>query len=516
MSADDINIRDALERAWRARWKIVCFQLFVVCATCFLILFWPRTYSSSALLYLQRGHESVGLDPTATTGKTIALQQAGRDAEIKSAIDVLSSRGISVPVVELLSPEVILGETVLGDADTSETSLVRNALRDSIQWVVKQVRSLDPSSKKERAIIKIERNLMVDAQRKSEIISVTFEAETPELAQAVTNAIVNEYRIKHANLHRTDGSIEFFEEQSKRLKVELEEAAERLRQAKSRMGITSIAEERTILAEQLGTLRTDMMSNDKLLYGAYATAKNVASQIAEQPERLSASLVSKPNSGADLQRQLFYALQIEEMDAKAKLTANHPKVRSLQQQVAEAKRELAKQELKRTESTDDVNPVHEQLRLEHSKNLAEIAGLEAKKEKLDAQEADLLQRIRKINEYAVEIDQLEREVNLADKKFLAYAENLEEARVVQAMRADHISSVSIAQPATLQEKPVSPSKPIVALCGALMCFAGPLAIGLFCIQTDDTLISEYSLRKCVDAPVLGAVPQSRAYSRIQA
>ena len=51
----EINIRDMLERVWRAKWKIISFQILVVLATVFMILFWPRSYSSTALLYLQPG-----------------------------------------------------------------------------------------------------------------------------------------------------------------------------------------------------------------------------------------------------------------------------------------------------------------------------------------------------------------------------------------------------------------------------------------------------------------------------
>ncbi len=87
---------------------ILWFQLFVVVATVFWYLFSrPRTYASTAKLFLQRGRESVGSDPTANaTGQTIALQQAGREAEIKSAIDVLKSRGLIEPIVDKLTPVV--------------------------------------------------------------------------------------------------------------------------------------------------------------------------------------------------------------------------------------------------------------------------------------------------------------------------------------------------------------------------------------------------------------------------
>ena len=50
------------------------------CALTFL----PRKYESEAKLFLRLGRESVALDPTATTGATMQIQET-RDDEIDSA-----------------------------------------------------------------------------------------------------------------------------------------------------------------------------------------------------------------------------------------------------------------------------------------------------------------------------------------------------------------------------------------------------------------------------------------------
>ncbi|MEM7314377.1 MAG: Wzz/FepE/Etk N-terminal domain-containing protein, partial [Planctomycetota bacterium] len=292
-----INVRQVAERIWRARNIILLFQLAIVLLTVFVILFWPRTYSSTAQLYLQRGRESVGLDPTANaTGKTIALQQAGRDSEINSAIDVLSSRGIIDPVVEKLGPAVVKGDESLNPSeDDRRPSPVSDAIKNGIGWLADQVRKVDPASYKERAIVEIEKNLVVDAERKSEIISVVYEADTPELAQAVVKSIVEEYKKKHSELHRTLGSTEFFDEQSERLRSELSLRNQKLRDAKNRMGLATIQGQRKILEEvQLSEVRMDMLNTEKSLYGARAKARNLAERLASLPARISAAETTKP------------------------------------------------------------------------------------------------------------------------------------------------------------------------------------------------------------------------------
>jgi hypothetical protein len=55
---------------------------------------------------------------------------------------------------------------------------------------------------------------------------------------------------------------------------------------------------------------------------------------------------------------------------------------------------------------------------------------------------------------------------------MQYSENMEEARIDKELENDRISNISIVQPATLAEKPVSPSKVFVALATMMMAAAG--------------------------------------------
>ncbi len=507
----ELNVRDLIERIWRARRKIVLFQLLSLLATIFVILFWPRSYSSEAKIFLQRGHESVSLDPTATTGKTIALQQAGRDAEIKSAIDVLMSRGIIEATVDELTPDVVLGSVAVGEA---KKTAVGDAIKSVLGSAVNLIRSIDPASDRERAVISIEKGLVVDAERKSEIISVIYEADTPELAQTVVAGIVDEYKAKHSELHRTTGSTAFFDEQSSRLREELETASNALGKAKNALGVASINDQRAIMESRLGSIRQSLMDNEKDMNAGVAMGRSLMSQLRSRPKRLERSATTKRNSPEDLQGQALYNLTLKLAEAQSNFKSSHPSVRSLQAQVIEAKQELASQRTDQVEKVNDINPVHEKLTFDYTSNKAKLAGLKASREKLSNQERDLLAQIRDLNKHAIKIEQMERDVKVADKKYMTYAENLEEARVGQALQANSISSINIAQDATLQEKPVAPSKPLVVLCGLLFAMAGSVALAFLSAQFDDRITTQNMARKALGVPVLGVLPNARRHSRI--
>ncbi len=508
----ELSFHEITERAWRAWPRILAFWALAAIATLVVLFFWPRSYGSSAKLLLNIGRESIGLDPTVNAaGKTIGMQQSGRDSEIKSAIDILGSRGMLEAVVDELTPEIVLGESSVGGRRANPLTVV---LSRTVGAVVGFVRNIDPTSTRERAVIEIEKHLAVNSERKSEVITISYEADTPELAQLVVHELVNQYQRKRLEFHRTAGSTEFFDAQSGRLRQELDQAAGRLRDAKNRMGLASIPGQRKILETQLGDLRNDMLLTEKQLSAAEAKNSNLQTQLTGLPERQSSQEVSKPNAAADMQRQLLYALQIQEADARAKFTANHPTVRALQQQVAAADAELNSQVTRIVESTDDVNPLHKKLTLDFSETTAELAGLRARRDKLIAQQADILRQIKDLNEFELEVNQLERDVAVASRKYVVYAESLEESRIDLAMQQGAISSVSVVQPATLQEKPVSPSKPITILLGGVVSMLGALAIALGSVQFDDRLASASSLREQLGVPVLGALPQAQAYTRV--
>src|SRR5580698_9202926 len=75
--------RGIVSSLWRHKGKGTLWFIVVVAATAAVILYWPRSYRSEAMLFVRLGRESVSLDPTATMGQTIAVSES-RENEINS------------------------------------------------------------------------------------------------------------------------------------------------------------------------------------------------------------------------------------------------------------------------------------------------------------------------------------------------------------------------------------------------------------------------------------------------
>jgi uncharacterized protein involved in exopolysaccharide biosynthesis len=133
---------------------------------------------------------------------------------------------------------------------------------------------------------------------------------------------------------------------------------------------------------------------------------------------------------------------------------------------------------------------------------------------LKIQKSEIIEQIAALNQAEVQIVQLQREVTVSDKKYQRYAENVEEARIDRAMQESHISSLNIVQPATLQQKPVSPSKLLTALVAVLMSMAGTAVIAYSAVRYDDTIATVSEAREILDVPVWGVIPDSPRHGRV--
>jgi uncharacterized protein involved in exopolysaccharide biosynthesis len=498
---------------FRHKKKALAFALLVVAAAALIILYAPRKYRSEARLFLQVGRESVRLDPTATTGETIALQQSGRDNEVATTIEVLKSRAIVEQAVDKLTPEVVLGEIGPG---AEESSTVADQALAPLHYVLGAIKGIDPVSKREEAVIEVMDNLEVYAEFDSTVIIVTYDSSTPALAQQVTDALVEVFRDEHVRLHRTSGSKPFFAEQRNDLERQLVEAQNQVRAAKNRMGLASVEARRSSIETRLSSIELTRNSTIQQLAAAEARTAALERRIEGLPERLHTSTRVMPNTGADALRSQLYGLQVELMNLEAKFQPDHPRVVATRAQVAEAQQMIADEEPSRQETVDSLNENHLALSLDLAKAESERAGLEAQLAELDEQQASALADLKKLNDYELELQELDRAVSLANTNFFSYSEALEQARMDEALDKQRISNIAIAQEATLAEKPVSPSKLMIGALSILLMTTGTTALVLGCEKFDSRLRTSEQLEQLLDFPVLVAIPEGRAFGALPA
>jgi uncharacterized protein involved in exopolysaccharide biosynthesis len=183
-------------------------------------------------------------------------------------------------------------------------------------------------------------------------------------------------------------------------------------------------------------------------------------------------------------------------------------------QVAEAEKMLAEEAPQREETIDSLNENHRALSLDLAQAESELAGVRAQLKELDAQRGTALTDLKQLNDFELEIDQLERNVSLASANYFRYAEALEQARMDEALDDQRITNVNVAQPATRIEKPVSPSKLIVLALSLAFAVAGTTAIVVACDRLDSRIRDEQQVEHLLRIPVLTTVPEGKAFGSL--
>ncbi len=504
------GIGDFIKALFRNKKIVIFVPLLILGLASLVILFAPREYRSEAKLFLQVGRESVKLDPTATTGDMISMQSNNRDGEIVTAMEALKSRGTIKKVVDQLGADVVLGNGVVGKKRS-------NALIGAVRWVVRTpirlFKSIDPVSDREQAVVTIERNLNVEAENDSTLISARYDAETPELAQLVTQTLIDVYRKEHLRLHRTSGSKQFFTDQHNSLKQQLDDSVTQLRDAKNRMNMVSIDSRRNTLEERMGSTELSLYSNLQLLASTRARVADIRKQLATMPERMIGEETTVPNTGTDLLREQVFALQVLMLDQQSKYRNEHPSLQVTRKQLKDAKAMLKSEAVDRQETTNGINPNHRALALTLAQEESVLAGLVAQNNKLNEQRATVVADLKNLNDHELEIDQLNRASSLARSNYFRYAEKLEKARIDEELDDNAISNAIEAQEATLSEKPVSPSKLLIGALATMLSFASVFSLVLIRENLSSPIYKEEHLEESLQLPVFGVLPEHRQAMR---
>jgi len=511
---NDFKFRDYVESLFRHKKKILLYNLLVLLAVSAIIMFWPRKYRSEAKIWIKIGRENSRLDPTAATGETISIQETDREDEIKSVLDVVASRGVVTSVVDRLTPEVVLGDEPLPGEEKKESNFVVKSLKKSLGSVIKLAKQIDPISEKEEAIQEIIKNVAVGSERKSNVVSIEYDSDSPELAQAIVDSLIQQYTLRHAQIFVTQGSKEFFEDQKASLKEEVAVKSEQLKQFKDKMGLASIGGHRGMLEAQLSVAQQQKMDTIRELEGAKARIITISDLLTKQPKSIRAEEKSVPNTGRDLVRAQLYELQVQRMELEARLK-DHPRIDAIKKQEAEARRELAQRDnSSRMEVTEAVSEVYQELLLDLAEAKAALSGSEAVLAELNKQETKIASRITELNSADIEIEQLQRDLNLAVNNYSKYSENLEDARISEALDQQAFSNISVAQAPTFEEKPISPSKGILALLGLAAMFLGTIAIAVGLQTIDNSARRVKQVSDAIGAPVLVSIPDSRRFRSV--
>ena len=465
---------------WRFKYRAALCVMAILTGVVLLVAFTEREYRSQAILFLRVGRESVTLDATATTGQTVGINES-RAMEIESARQLVESRAMHERVVDKLGPDFILNPPVDPDeASQNAGGLDLSSFFGKCYDALASMNLADPVGSREKAIIEMSSNLSSGVRDETSVIEINYDSPSPEHAQTILTAVMNEFIADHQRAHSTSGSLTFFEEAFDDSQNRLEDATQRLSTLKNESNLLSIEGRRDALQSQMNSVDLERLTAESELVSTQKRIKAIEAQLAQLPEEV----VLEKNEGlqndaADQMRQTLYELEIQQKNLLSKFTPEHPVVIALAIEVEEAREILESQEKPRDNWKTGLNPLRQPFEVQLREQQSQLAALEGKIAQLQEQKAGLLTAAHELNEREVQIKQLEREVGTLEGEYAANSDSLEQARIEFGLDEKKISNVNIMQEPSLAEKPIRPRKAVMLLLGIVASMLGACTVVYF-------------------------------------
>ena len=343
-------------------------------------------------------------------------------------------------------------------------------------------------------------NIATAPFKDTEIMQLTVRANTAEKAQKANNLIVEGFlnRLTELSRDQQKATRGFIEERAVAAKKELKDAEDKLTEYKKANDIIAPDDAVKLATEKMGMV--DKLNAENRV--ALATANARLASTNAQLNGEAASIAD--NKSIQLYNTQLAQLEGERISYLDKYTAQHPKVKQVEQEIANLKQKI-NSEINKVASLQapSDNPVHQQLLAAKFQSEAEASVAQSNLAKLAQIDSDNKADIRNLSDKEQEFVNLMRDVTVANEIYVMLAKRVEEAKVAEASVA---TEVQVVDSGTLPEKPAKPKKALTLLLAALL---GALASSGFVVVREllnRTIKNSDDVANYLDLPVLGSVP----------
>ncbi|MHC4119198.1 MAG: polysaccharide biosynthesis tyrosine autokinase [Planctomycetota bacterium] len=165
---------------------------------------------------------------------------------------------------------------------------------------------------------------------------------------------------------------------------------------------------------------------------------------------------------------------------------------------------MSKEKPERTQLTKGLNATYVELHSSLLSEQASMSALEAQVETLTAKLADAREELSNLNDVEVKAN--------AEANYRKYSENLEQARIDDALETGKISNISIVQAATLPVRPAESTKKLTLLLGLVFGMFGGIGLAFFSEYTDHSIRTPRQAEERLGLSTLTCIPYVPTFS----
>jgi uncharacterized protein involved in exopolysaccharide biosynthesis len=472
-----LNFDDILFILSRHKWKIfLCATTGIIAAAAVYLP--SHAYESQAKLLVRYVVERTGIDKLDTPIETPNSQNENL---LNSEVEILTSWDLAIQVAQTIGVQ-----RLVQDAGSKAT------IADAARSIVK--------------------GLKVTPLKGSNIISISYQNRDPELAVRVLQELVAKYFDKHLEAHRSIGAFDFVNRETDRVRAQLKQTEEQLKQMKANIGITSVAEGTAALNAELTKNKADLAAAEAESAAQQARVTALEKWAAATDKSQSEKSARQPDGKAVreyriLSSRLAYLRQME-TELLSKYTSENRMLGSKQVQIEDLEKQRRDLEQKYPSIVSTILPEGSSpnIRLDLETERSRLEEIKARTEELRNQLGGVKERIKMFSELAPQMAEIERQKELEETNYKYFESSLERARIDETLDPSRMPNISVVQkpsPAEIARGDVK--KAVIGL------VAGGFALGigialLIELVLDRTVKRPLELERQLRVPLLLSVP----------
>ncbi|MFY9681835.1 MAG: Wzz/FepE/Etk N-terminal domain-containing protein [Candidatus Sulfotelmatobacter sp.] len=479
-AAFGFSLRDIVTIVFRHKRVVILSFLGILTGAVLAAVLHAPEYRASTKFLIERER----LDPVISPGESTPPESRGEvtEEELNSEVELIESADVLRQVV--VSCGLDQKKSFLGSLFGAGNDATRIA----------------------KAAKRLQSDLKIEVVRKSNVISVSYTADDPQLAARVLSALGDAYLKKNVAVHRPPGQFEFFDQETQAYRKNLADAESKLKTFSSQEGGVAPQMARDITLQKLSEFRASLQQTRADIAGTEERIRALEKQAGSTPQRLTTS-ASQTDDAQVLQglKATLMTLELKRTELLTKYQPTYALVQEVDKEIADAKASIVTEEDRpiRQETTDR-NPTYNWINEELAKAKADYSGLQARAAATQAIVSNYEAKAEELDQKGLVQQDLLRTMKTDEENYLMYQRKREEARMTNALDQTRILNVAIA------EQPIAPTLPsnspwtalVVGLMLAVIVSLGT-AFGLdymdTSFRTPEEVVSE------LNVPVLGTI-----------
>lgn len=429
---ENLSLRDMSAAIFRRKRLILAAVLMIMIFTTAITLLTPNQYKSRMKILVKNARADVVVTSERTSSGVAS--NLVTEAQINSEIELLMSRDLLEQVVK---------STFVNRKTLSEQALAE----------------LTPSQL-EQSVHQLESKLSATPIKKSNIIEISYTAESPEAAAEVLERLAHLYMEKHLKLHSPPGAYEFFQKQAADYETQLLDAEGEMTNFRRNMDVVILDQQKELNLRKMADLKSDVLESSVSLNETTERIAGIEQQLRLlDPRVMTESRVLPQHNLIERLKTMLMEVQSRRTQLLTKFQPEEREVKEADQQIkditialADAKQETA------VEQSSGLNPLRQNLESELAKAKLEQAQHQSRRQSLTTQVDQYQAQLGKLVGATGVHDDLARRVKASEDNYQLYAKKRDEALIANALDEQKIMNVAIAEAPTVAHQPTTPNR----------------------------------------------------------